>query len=280
MADEQVKDEVKDSKPAESNEGSEQAQSNPFVERAAQHGWMPKEEWIEAGNAEDDWKPAKTFIEYGEMLGKIRNQSKELQDTRVALQHVTAKNKDIYEKGYQAALVQLRQQKRDALADGDFVKADELEEKIDATKDELAIVKATPIPRVDVPQVDPEHVEWVQRNQWYNTPIMQKTADAIAIEYINNSKKAGQNVTPTDVRNFVELEIKKEFPHKFPQRTKGAPNPDGEGRTTGRADTGSKLDSKLSQAKSGMSDQEKSIMKTIIRSTGMSEQEYLKQYSA
>jgi len=258
---------------------NEQAQTpNPYVEKATAHGWMPKEEWIEAGNDEDDWKPAKTFVEYGEMLGKIRNQSKELQDTRVALQHVATKNKEIYEKGYQAALTQLRAQKREALAEGDLVKADELDEKIDATKEELQQVRATPVVPQRQQQVDPEHLEWVERNPWYNDGVMQKFADALAIEYVRVNQ--GQ-VTPSDVRNFVEKEVKKEFAHKFNKGgTKGAPNPDGEGRSTGRADTGSKLDSKLTQAKANMSEAERSIMKTMMKTAGLTEKEYLQMYSA
>ncbi len=255
----------------------EKSQSNPNVEKATALGGMPKEDWIEAGHEEDDWKPAKTFLEYGEMIGKLRNQAKELNETKNALQYVSVKNKEVYEKGYSAALAQLRTEKRAALAEGDLVKVDQLEEKIDETKEQLAAVKATPIPKANT--VDPEHAEWLEQNSWYNQPVMQKFADALAIEYIrvNNG-----GVSAAQVRDFVSKEVRKEFAHKFQPKTKGAPDPDGEGRggASDRANTGSKLDSKLTQAKSSMSEQERSIMKTMMKSAGLSEKEYLQMYLA
>lgn len=254
-------------------EVTQEAQSNPLVERATALGWMPKEEWIEAGHDEDDWKPAKTFIEVGELIGKVRNQSKELQETKQALVFVSTKNKEVYEKGYKAAITELRTQKRAALAEGDLVKADELEEKIDATKVELEQIKATPaVPKTNAP--DPEHLAWLQENPWYNDPIMARFTDSLAIEYIRANN--GQ-VTPADVRDFVTKEVKREFAHKFPQKLKGAPNPDGEGRSTGRQ-SGSKLDSKLAQAKAAMTDQDRAIMKTMMRSAELTEEAYLKLY--
>lgn len=262
----------------EAEEGKEvtQAQSNPHVEKATALGWMPKEEWVAAGHDEDDWKPAKTFLEVGELIGKVRAKDRELSDTRQALTFATQKNKEIYEKGFKAALTELRAQKRAALAEGDLVKADEIDEKIDATKDDLDNLNrqvAQP-PRQQGP--DPEHIEWVQRNPWYEQDErLRRYADSAAIEYINVNRGT---VTPSQVRDYVEKEVREAFSHRFQPKTKGAPNPDGEGRSAGRQ-SGSKLDSKLAQAKAEMSDQERSIMKTMMRSAGLTEAEYLKLYA-
>lgn len=259
----------------EGETGKTEAQSNPHESKASELGWVSKEEWVEQGKDPDDWKPAKLFLEHGDMIGKIRSQAKELDDTRRAMQFVHAKNQEVYARGYQQAITELRQQKRAALADGDFVKADELDEKIDVTKAELTKVVHTPPPVVQN-QVDPKFIEWSKRNGWYGEPRLQKFADAIAIEYININK--GQ-VTPDDVFDFVEKEIKKEFPHKFPKKTQGAPNPDGEGRANKGGTTSNRLEPKLAQAEANMSDQEKSIMRTMIRQTGMTKEKYLKLYA-
>lgn len=279
MADEQNVEQNENNEVVQTEENTTPVTSevkvNPFEEKASALGWMPKDEWIEAGHDEDDWKPAKTFVEYGEMIGKLRNQSRELHETKAALQFVSEKNKQVYEKGYQSALTSLRAQKRAALAEGDLVKADEIDERIDATKDELQNVRNQPAVPQKQQTVDPEHVDWVQKNPWYNEPVMQKFADALAIEYIRVNNGA---VTPQDVRAFVESEVKKEFSHRF-QKTRGAPNPDGEGRSTGKvSDSSTKLDSKLAQAKAGMSEQERSIMKTMMRQAGLTEKEYLQMY--
>jgi hypothetical protein len=253
-----------------------QAQSNPHVEKATALGWMPKEDWVAAGHDEDDWKPAKTFLEVGELIGKVRVSQRELAETKTALSFVNSKNKEIYEKGYKAAITELRAQKRAALAEGDLVKADELDEKIDATRDELDNLNR----QAQAPQQrqapDPEHMEWVQRNPWYEQDgKLQRYADAAAIEYINVNRGT---VTPAQVRDYVEKEVRKEFAHRFQPKTKGAPNPDGEGRSAGRQ-SGSNLDSKLAQAKANMSDQDRAIMKTMMRSAGLTEAAYLKLYA-
>jgi hypothetical protein len=252
-----------------------QAQSNPSEEKASALGWMPKEDWVADGRDAEDWKPAKVFLEHGDMIGKIRATSRELEETKRALQFTHDKNKEVYAKGYQAAITELRAAKRAALAEGDLVKADEIDEKIDATKDELTKVVNTPAPKVTA-KADPEHEAWLARNPWYSEGRMQKFADAIAIEYINSNQ--GQ-VTPNQVRDFVETEVKKEFAHKFPSKTKGAPNPDGEGRVT-RKTQSTGLDPKLAQAKASMTDEQRGIMKTMLKSTGMSEEKYLKLYAS
>jgi hypothetical protein len=257
------------------SESQEAPRMSESETQAAALGWVPKEQWVEDGHDADDWKPAKVFLEHGQMIGKIRQQSRELDETRKALNFLNTKNKEVYEKGYQSAIKELREQKRAALAEGDLVKADEIDERIDRTKDELQQVRQqAPVqPRTQAP--DPEHAEWLQRNQWYNDGVMQKFADALAVEYINVN--SGQ-VTPADVRDFVEKEVKKEFAHKFKRTGVTAPNPDGNGRAPEKKATSGNLDSRLAKAKAEMSDEQRSIMKTMMRSAGLSEAEYLKMY--
>lgn len=259
-------------------EGQESQQENtpqlsPDEEKAIARGWVPKEEWVEAGNKEEDWKPAKVFNEHGEMIGKIRGYERKTAELERAVQFMHQKSQEVYESGYQAALKSLRQEKREALAEGDLVKADEIDEKIDETRSKLEQTRRAPPPQPQ--QVDPEFIQWVESNPWYNDGVMQKFADALAIEYINVNK--GQ-VTAADVRDFVEKEVKKEFAHKFTKKPQAAPSPDGDGRGASGKNSGGKLDSRLAQAKAEMTDEERGIMRTMIRSTGMTEQEYLKMY--
>lgn len=271
MSDEAQGQEGQETKQTEQTQ--EVVQISPDEERASSRGWVPKEQWVEAGNKEEDWKPAKLFNEHGDMIGKLRAQEKKLQETERALQFLHQKNQEIYSTGYQAAIKQLRAEKREALAEGDLVKADEIDEKIDETQQQLQAVKQQPAPKPT--QVDPEHTEWLERNSWYNDGVMQKFADALAIEYIRVNN--GQ-VTASDVRDFVEKEVKKEFPHKFQSKTtQAAPSPDGEGRGGGGKNA-SGLDSRLAKAKSEMTDEQRNIMKTMLKSTGMTEKKYLELY--
>jgi hypothetical protein len=252
--------------------------------RASTLGWMPKEKWVEAGHEESDWKPAKVFLEHGDMIGRIRNQSKEIDDMRKALTYAQQQNIQVYEKGYNQALLELKAQKRQALAVGDLVKADEINDQIDATNSQIQQIKqqtqilnnaATPKQQ----QVDPEHIEWVGRNPWYNTnSALAAAADRKAQDFI---RERNGNTTATEVRAYVERAMREEFPEKIAPRPKAAPSPDGESRSTGstRSASNGSLDSKLSRAKADMTDEQRSIMKTILKSTGMTEKKYLELYS-
>lgn len=252
--------------------------------RASTLGWMPKEKWVEAGHEETDWKPAKVFLEHGDMIGRIRNQSKEIDDMRRALSFAQTQNVQVYERGYQQALLELRQEKRAALAVGDLVKADEIDEKIVATNNQINQIKQqtqvlSQAAAPKQPQVDPEHLEWVARNPWYNTSsTLAAAADRMAQDFI---KERNGQTTASEVRSYVERQMKEEFPEKIAPRPKAAPSPDSESRSTGsnRSASSGSLDSKLSRAKADMTDEQRSIMKTILKSTGMTEKKYLELYS-
>ena len=64
----------------------EQKQVTPEVDsyelQAREQGWKPKEEY--EGDPEK-WRPAKEFVERGELFGKIDTMGKELKETRKAL---------------------------------------------------------------------------------------------------------------------------------------------------------------------------------------------------
>lgn len=267
-------------------EDSNIVELTPSEQQASSQGWVPKERWIELGHDPEDWKPAKVFIEHGELISRIRSQSKESESLRQALTFANNQNVQAFEKGYQNALSELRVQKREAISQGDLVKADLLDEKIETTKEERdkfrqqAAQTAKTIPQ-NTNVIDPEHQEWVKENPWYDSDIMlQGSADKLAQKFIVDNK--GQ-VTAQQVRNYVSREIRKEFPDRVRgTRPQGAPNPDdsGRGASSGSRTGGSgTLDSKLARAKADMTETQRGIMKTIMRSTGMSEKKYLEMYS-
>jgi len=242
---------------------------------ASSYGWKSKDKWIEAGGDPEDWRPAKAFLERGEMIGKIRSLSKEAQETKFALQKIAEQNKKIYENGYKQALNDLKAERRTALEQGDLVKADELEDKIDAAKAEITKLSSQPaVPQAQ--QVDPAHVEWVQANPWYNDPVMQNFADGLAREFVRVN---GGQVQPDDVRKYVSATVRKEFKHRFePEQVKGAPNPDSSSTRTGGNKSGG-LSSNLSKIEADMPDEHRQIMKTMLKmDPKFTKEEYLKMY--
>lgn len=246
-------------------------------QQAMSYGWKPKDEWIEGGGDPDDWRPARDFLERGEMIGKIRALTKETQETQRALRHTMEQNAKIYKTGYSQAITDLKAERRAALEDGDLLKAEDIKEKIEATEAELAKVQTAPKIQ-DAP--DPAHLAWVEQNPWYQDRVMQKFADALAVEYVTVNK--GQ-VEPDDVRKFVTATVRKEFAHRFEAgRVKGAPNPDGngaQGSTSSKSNSGDT--SRLSKIEADMPAEHRQIMNTMLKADPkFTKAEYLKMYAA
>lgn len=258
----------------ETNEVVETKEADTYSDnelRAMELGWRPKDKFE---GSEDDWRSAKDFLERGEMIGKIRSQSKQIQSVEQALKYISTQNARMYSKGYENALAELKTQKRQALADGDAVQADIIAEKIEDLKVEgRAAVNAAAAPAKSIQTEDPEHADWLSQNGWYNNPVMRDFGDSLAVNYINANKG---KVSPEQVRDYVSKTVREEFSHRFlKQQATGAPNPDSEGKGT-RSGTG---EQRLSKVEAGMSDEEQRIMKTMIKSAGMTKAEYLKMYS-
>jgi hypothetical protein len=232
-------------------------------------GWKPEGEYE---GDKSQFRSAREFLERGEMIGKIRSLSKQNNEITRAIQHMSMQQNKVFENGYRAAMSDLKAEKKAALADGDLVRAEEVQEKIEELKERKPVNQ---VPHID--QVDPEHEEWVARNTWYSqNPVLHNFADELAKEYVRVNQG---RVTATDVRDYVEKTVKEEFAHRLggAKPVVGAPSPDGAGRQSGKPGSSS---NQLSALKAGMSESDRDIMKTIIKSTGMSEQDYLKQYQA
>lgn len=258
----------------------EEKQYTPDEQKALQLGWKDLDTWVEEGNDPKDHRSAKDFNERGDMIGKLRAQERELQQQRAALEHLTKQQKTIYVKGYETAIRDLKTQREQALEEGDFKKAEQIRDQIDETKEKLeAAVKAPDTPKD--PEVDPTFFPWLEANPWYQDRTMQKFADALAIEYVAEARRQGRTPNNGEVRDFVTKTVKEEFAHRFKpseRKVTGAPNPDGEGRVSGKEKSNTET-IQLSKMKAQMTEDQRSIMKTIMKASGLSEAEYLKMYA-
>lgn len=55
---------------------------SPDETKARSGGWRPKDEWVEAGHDADDWKSAKNFNEFGDVLASLKSHKKDLDDSK------------------------------------------------------------------------------------------------------------------------------------------------------------------------------------------------------
>lgn len=245
---------------------------SPVEEQARSQGWVSKAEWKEAGKNEDEWRPAREFVERGELFKSIHSTKRELKHTQAALTSLQRHHQFVFEKAYNKAVGDLKKERRAALQAEDLDRADAIEseiedltqkhqqEKLQMTAEQAAIASA-----VNAETVDPKFQVWVNDNQWYDTdPDLREYANAIGIMYVNTHPEARTN--PDAVLKHVVQKVKQRYPEKFGVK-KSAPNPVAASNKSAKAPT-KKVDIELDET-------EQQIMQNLVRSGVMTEEQYI-----
>lgn len=230
----------------------------PLMQQALEQGWRPKEDF-EGG--EDEFIDYAEFVRRGELFRKIESQSKDMKEMRRALAEMSKHNSKIREVEYARAVADLKAQKKAAMNEGDFDKAEEIDDKIDLVKDQQRADAQAAVQAAIPQEVHPELQAWMNRNPWYNSdPKMKAYADVLG-------QQLGGSMSPTDVLKEVEKEVKERFKEKFsnPNRTK-AGAVEGAPRTQTRAD---------SKAEYELSDMERSVMNTLVKQGVITKEKYI-----
>lgn len=229
-----------------------------YTQQAVEQGWKPKEEY--QGDP-DKWKPAKEFVERGELFKKIDTMGKELKETRRALQMLKEHHNKVKEVEYSKAVNELKQLQKKHLEEGN---SDGYLETTELLTDLKAEQKAREVVQEVTPtQPDPRFVSWVTDNKWYNSnPEMRQFADAVGMGYAQTNR----NLSPEEVLAYVTKEVKERFKDKFvnPNRTKSTLV----GSSNTSAGTSTKNDIELT-------DDERRVMNTFIRTGVLTKEEYI-----
>lgn len=195
-------------------------------QRAQEGGWVPKDEWD--GDPEQ-WRPAKEFLDRGELFKKIEDQNRTIKEIRRTLEEFGKHHSKVAQVEYQRALTALKAQKKDALTEGEYDKVIDIDERIDAVKDAQKQAAQQQVRISDVPESNPLFDNWVDRNSWYKSnSAMRAYADRLG-----NEIGARGGISPTDLLARIEQEVKKEFAHKF-----NNPNRDKPGAVEGSSNRG------------------------------------------
>lgn len=250
----------------ENNTPEPQAPQLTEVEqRASEQGWVPQDQW--EGDP-DQWRPAKEFLDRGELFKKIDDQRRELKQLKHTMEEFGKHHAKVREVEYARALATLKAQKKAALEDGDHDAVVEIDEQIAETKEqakEAAAEAARPAPQQHEP--DPVFVRWQQRNQWYaNNRAMKGAADEIARELVLRGEK-----DPQVILAAVDKEIRKEFPEKFENPNRGKP-----GVVEGSANRGGRT----TKDDFHMTDDEKRIMNKFVASGAITKEKYIEELKA
>ena len=229
---------------------------DPYEEQAREQGWKPKEEFEGDPNK---WKPAKEFVERGELFSKIDSMGKELKETRKALKMLQEHHSKVKETEYQNALRELKALQKQHLEEGNtdgYLETTELLTDLKAEQAARAVAaKQQPA------QPDPRFQEWATENKWYNTDQeMREFADTVGMGYAQRNP----GIDPSDVLDYVTIQVKSRFKDKFVNPNRNKPN-SVEGASTPAAN----------KTSIELTEEERKVMNTFIRQGVMTKEEYL-----
>lgn len=225
-------------------------------QKAMEQGWVPQDQW--EGDPEQ-WRPAKEFLDRGELFKKIEDQNRTIKEFKRALDDLKQHHSKTRETEYARALQALKAQKKTALEEGDADTVIKLDDQIDLVKEEQQKLKQqAQVP--DVPEVNAEFTQWVEKNSWYeSSQPMRAYADALGRDL------AFKGLTPSQVLKEVEKQVRLEFPNKFTNPNRNKP-----GAVEGSTNKGGRGDNDIS-----LSDEERRVMQRFVRTGVMTEKEYL-----
>ncbi len=262
MSEEQVQVVEQQQEVAPAEQQQQAPQTDSYESQAREQGWLPKEEY--QGDP-DKWKPAKEFVERGELFGKIDSLGRELKETKKALKLLQEHHTKVKETEYKRAVDELKALQKKHLEEGNSDGYLETTELLTDLKAEQKAREA--VAESAQPQVDPRFIAWVDKNKWYQKDgDMRKFADVVGMEYA----QANPGLDPEEVLEFVEKKVKTTFKERFvnPNRTKPSAVEGAGSVQQKRADSFE------------LTDDERRVMNTFVRANVMTKDEYIAQVKA
>jgi len=224
-------------------------------QQAMEQGWVPQDEW--EGDPEQ-WRPAKEFLDRGELFKKIEDQNRTIKEFKRALDDLKGHHAKTRETEYARAIQALKAQKIAALEDGDAAAVVKLDDQIDLVKDAQSKLNQAAFEPQE--QLNPEFTNWVDKNKWYETSQpMRAYADALGRDL------AYKGLSPSEVLKEVERQVRDEFPQKFRNANRDKP-----GAVESSTNKGVKGNNDVS-----LSDDERRVMQRFVRTGVMTEKEYM-----
>lgn len=241
----------------------------PTIEDIAKEkGWKPKEEYE---GEPSHWRSAEVFLALEEPLKRIEALGKELKNTKKTMQVLQEHHSKVKESEFNRALTYLKAQKKEAYEKGDVDAIIKIDDKIQEVKDTQAKQKeAEEVKENPMSDGEAVFVSWMQDNPWYETDEdLRDFADATGqIYHTKNPDKS-----PEDVLEYVANKVKNTFKDKFENKNRKKTSAvDGGDRNSNSRSTSS-LDIELS-------DNERKVMNTLVRSGLMTKEEYMKDIKA
>ena len=246
-------------------------------------GWVEKEKYRDG----DHWVDAESFVKRGKeinpilrknneiLLKKLDQANAEISEVKKVTEEFKKFTKEVADRKVaelQKELVELKEQKKAAVSQGDGEAVVVIDDAIDAIKEEQRIAKEPPkepTPTKQVSQaIDPIITEWMGENEWFGTDSKYtRVADAVGTE-IN---QRFPDLRGKDFFNKLDEELAEVLPEKYLKKGRTSPV-EGASQGTSRP-TGSKK-----QSYQHLPADAKAACDKYVKSGLMTQEEYVNEY--
>lgn len=223
-------DEVETDEPDDEPPAPQSYRDDPEeVDRAKRNGWTPYEDFVKNGGDPKQWKTAKHFNEYGDMVDKHRQMQRDFDERLRGVQALyTAKIQDM-----QSQRQQLESQKREAVENGDWDGVQRIDKQLAQNATQQYTLNNEVAREQQVYQQREAQIEdeWMARNPWVsdiNNPESPNHQKAVFTAQLYN--QLVQNNVPVERRlQLMDEELSKRFnqPPQANAKRDSAPVTDG-----------------------------------------------------
>lgn len=272
-----------------------------YEDKARSEGWTNLEEWEARGKAPEDWVDAPEFVRRGELMDRIKGQTKALKsnDKRIkeleqAVQMLGDHNKKIAAAEFERAKKSLMAAKVEAMDDQDHSTVLAIDEKLDeltqqakeAAEKEVINTPEEPAPSEEG-ALPPAVQAWVDmpEHSWYkDDPAMRGAADALATQYGQRNfdpSMAIEDQPWDELFEHVESQLQEKFPGYFNQEKEEMTMPKAR-KAAKVAEPGQRRQAgkKTKLTVADLGDEERRALNEFVRSGALTEDEYLAQLEA
>ena len=189
------------------------------LKEATRQGWVPKDQY---NGPEDKWVDADTFVKKGKEINALLRKDndflkREVAEMKSTMMEFKKFHAETEKRAYDRAMADLRDQKKEAISQGDGDRVLQIDDAID----DLKSSKPTPQPAA-APQIDPTFTQWSEENKWYaNDAQLKAEADMIG-EVL---KRQNPNMLGQDFLDEVTTRVKRMYPEKFTNNNRNRPSP-------------------------------------------------------
>ena len=234
---------------------------------AKRQGWVPQSDY---NGPEDRWVDADTFVKKGKEINALLRKDneflkREVSEMKTTMMEFKKFHADTEKRAYDRAMLDLRDQKKEAINTGDGDKVLQIDDAIDELKQARAIEKVEVRPSN---QPDPTFVQWNEDNPWFGKDT-ELTEEANLIGEVIKRKQP--TLSGEAFLDEVTKRVKKSYPEKFTNTNRGRPSPV-EGTTAPKASA------KGGKGYNDLPPEAKAACQKFEKSGLLSRDQYLKEY--